>query len=180
MRYSLRWFALSGLACCALSVTLPATASPSIQTAFSPEHGALQLVLSTIDSAQESIRMMGYSFTSPEVVRALVDAHRRGVNVKIVLDEKGNRNKASVAAMNLVAGAGIPIRTNDRYAILHDKVIIIDDHTVETGSFNYTRAAARKNSENVLVIHEMPEIASRYLAHWQSRWDTGTKWIPRY
>lgn len=165
MRYSLRGLALSCLACCALSIALQATASPSIQTAFSPERGALELVLSTIGSARQSIRMMGYSFTSPEVVRALVDVHRRGVDVKIVLDEKGNRNKSSLAAMNLVAGAGIPLRTNDRYAIMHDKVIIVDGHTVETGSFNYTRAGARKNSENVLVIREMPEIASRYLDH---------------
>lgn len=180
MRNSLRWLALSGLACCALSVSLPATASPSIQTAFSPERGALELVLNTIGSARESIRMMGYSFTSPEVVRALVDAHRRGVDVKIVLDEKGNRNRASVAAMNLVAGAGIPVRTNDRYAIMHDKIIIVDGQTVETGSFNYTRAGARKNSENVLVIREMPEIASRYLTHWQSRWSQGTDWKPTY
>lgn len=178
MRYSLRWLTLSGLACCALSVAMPATASPSIQTAFSPEHGALQLVLNTIGSARESILLMGYSFTSPEVVRALIDAHRRGVDVKVVLDEKGNRSKASVAAMSLVARAGIPIRTNERYAILHDKIIIVDDHTVETGSFNYTRAGARNNSENVLVLREMPEIASQYSAHWQSRWDTGTNWAP--
>lgn len=180
MRNSLHRLALSGLACCALSIALPVTATPSIQTAFSPERGALQLVLSTIGSASQSIRMMGYSFTSPEVVRALVDAHRRGVEVKIVLDEKGNRNKASVAAMNLVAGAGIPLRTNDRYAIMHDKVIIVDGHTVETGSFNYTRAGARRNSENVLVIREMPEVASHYLAHWQSRWNEGADWKPTY
>lgn len=180
MRYSLRRLALSGLGCCALSIALPATASPSIQTAFSPEGCALELVLGTIGSASESIRMMGYSFTSPEVVRALVDAHRRGVDVKIVLDEKGNRNRPSVAAMNLVADAGIPVRTNDRYAIMHDKVIIVDGQTVETGSFNYTRAGARKNSGNVLVIREMPEIASRYLAHWQSRWPQGTDWKPTY
>lgn len=180
MRYSLRRLALSGLACCALSVNLPATAAPSIQTAFSPEGGALQLVLSTIGSARESIRLMGYSFTSPEVVKALVDAHRRDVDVKIVLDEKGNRNKVSLAALNLVAGAGIPLRTNDRYAIMHDKVIIVDGNTVETGSFNFTRAGARTNSENVLVIREMPEIASRYLAHWQSRWTQGVDWKSQY
>lgn len=180
MRYSLRRLVLSGLACCVLSVTLPATADPSIQTAFSPECDELQLVLSTIGSARESILLMGYTFTSPEVVRALVDAHRRGVEVKIVLDEKGNRNKVSVAAMNLIAGAGIPLRTNGHYAIMHDKVIIVDGHTVETGSFNYTRAGARKNSKNVLVIREMLEIASSYLAHWQSRWLQGVDWKPTY
>jgi len=87
---------------------------------------------------------MGYSFTSPEVVSALVRAKRRGVDVKIVLDEKGNRSKTSQAAMNVVVNAGIPLRTNGHYAIMHDKVIIVDNHTVEAGSFNYTRSAASR------------------------------------
>ena len=126
------------------------------------------------------IPMMGYSFTSPEVVSALVRAKRRGVDVKIVLDEKGNRSKASQAAMNIVVNAGIPLRTNGRYAIMHDKVIIVDNHTVEAGSFNYTRSAASRNSENVLVINEVPEVAQTYLQHWQSRWDGGTDWHSSY
>jgi phosphatidylserine/phosphatidylglycerophosphate/cardiolipin synthase-like enzyme len=75
---------------------------------YSPEGTALQLVLKTINSAQQEIRLMGYSFTSPEVVSALVRAKHRGVDVKIVLDEKGNRSKASQAAMNVVVNAGIP------------------------------------------------------------------------
>ncbi|ARW95421.1 phospholipase D family protein [Enterobacter hormaechei] len=134
----------------------------------------------TIESAQQEIRLMGYSFTSPEVVSALVRAKRRGVDVKIVLDEKGNRSKASQAAMNVVVNAGIPLRTNGRYAIMHDKVIIVDNHTVEAGSFNYTRSAASRNSENVLVINEVPEVAQTYLQHWQSRWDGGTDWHSSY
>lgn len=56
----------------------------------------------------------------------------------------------------------------------------MDGHTVETGSFNYTRAGSRRNSENVLVIREMPEVAGSYLAHWQSRWNEGTVWKPTY
>lgn len=52
---------------------------------------------------------MGYSFTSPDVVRALMAARRHGVDVKVVIDEKGNRSKASQAAMNLVVNAGIPL-----------------------------------------------------------------------
>ncbi|UAN48805.1 hypothetical protein KGP17_27725 (plasmid) [Serratia sp. JSRIV001] len=63
---------------------------------------------------------------------------------------------------------------------MHDKVIIQDNHTVEVGSFNYTRAAARANSESVLVIREMPALAQSYLAHWQSRWDDGTDWQSSY
>lgn len=179
-KFTFRQLAVSGLVCLSLSCIQPAAAAPSVQVGFSPEGSALQLVLKTIESAQHEIRLMGYSFTSPEVVSALVRAKRRGVDVRIVLDEKGNRSKASQAAMNIVVNAGIPLRTNGRYAIMHDKVIIVDNHTVEAGSFNYTRSAASRNSENVLVINEVPEVAQTYLQHWQSRWDGGTEWHSSY
>ena len=179
-KFTFRPLAVSGLVCLSLSCIQPAAAASSVQVGFSPEGSALQLVLKTIESAQQEIRLMGYSFTSPEVVSALVRAKRRGVDVKIVLDEKGNRSKASQAAMNIVVNAGIPLRTNGRYAIMHDKVIIVDNHTVEAGSFNYTRSAASRNSENVLVINEVPEVAQTYLQHWQSRWDGGTDWHSSY
>jgi phosphatidylserine/phosphatidylglycerophosphate/cardiolipin synthase-like enzyme len=61
-----------------------------------------------------------------------------------------------------------------------NKVLIVDNQTVEVGSFNYSRAAARSNSENALVVREMPELAQTYLAHWQSRWDLGTDWKSSY
>ncbi|MXG80394.1 phospholipase D family protein [Escherichia coli] len=179
-KFTFRQLAVSGLVCLSLSCIQPAAAAPSVQAGFSPEGSALQLVLKTIEAAQHEIRLMGYSFTSPEVVSALVRAKRRGVDVRIVLDEKGNRSKASQAAMNIVVNAGIPLRTNGRYAIMHDKVIIVDNHTVEAGSFNYTRSAASRNSENVLVINEVPEVAQTYLQHWQSRWDGGTDWHSSY
>lgn len=179
-KFTFRQLAVSGLVCLSLSCIQPAAAASPVQVGFSPEGSALQLVLKTIESAQQEIRLMGYSFTSPEVVSALVRAKRRGVDVKIVLDEKGNRSKASQAAMNVVVNAGIPLRTNGRYAIMHDKVIIVDNHTVEAGSFNYTRSAASRNSENVLVINEVPEVAQTYLQHWQSRWDGGTEWHSSY
>ncbi|EJM2133356.1 phospholipase D family protein [Escherichia coli] len=179
-KFTFRQLAMSGLVCLSLSCIQPVAAALSVQVGFSPEGSALQLVLKTIESAQHEIRLMGYSFTSPEVVSALVRAKRQGVDVRIVLDEKGNRSKASQAAMNVVVNAGIPLRTNGRYAIMHDKVIIVDNHTVEAGSFNYTRSAASRNSENVLVINEVPEVAQTYLQHWQSRWDGGTDWHSSY
>lgn len=179
-KFTFRQLAVSGLVCLSLSCIQPAAAAPSVQVGFSPEGSALQLVLKAIESAHQEIRLMGYSFTSPEVVSALVRAKRRGVDVRIVIDEKSNRSKASQAAMNVVVNAGIPLRTNGRYAIMHDKVIIVDNHTVEAGSFNYTRSAASRNSENVLVINEVPEVAQTYLQHWQSRWDGGTDWHSSY
>ncbi|MFZ8819962.1 phospholipase D family protein [Klebsiella michiganensis] len=180
MGFPLRTPCLSGLISLSLFAPVPAVYAASIETGYSPEGTALQLVLKTINSAQQEIRLMGYSFTSPEVVSALVRAKHRGVDVKIVLDEKGNRSKASQAAMNVVVNAGIPLRTNGHYAIMHDKVIIVDNHTVESGSFNMTRSASSRNSENVLVINDVPEVAQTYLQHWQSRWDGGTEWHSSY
>lgn len=155
-------------------------AAPSLDVGFSPEGSALTVVLKTLDEAHDSIRLMGYSFTSPEVVKSLVAAKKRGVDVRVVVDDKGNRSKASQAAMNVVVNAGIPLRTNGQYKIMHDKVIITDGQNVETGSFNYTRSAAESNSENALLIRGVPALAQSYQAHWQSRWDGGTDWHSVY
>lgn len=43
---------------------------------------------------------MAYSFTAPDIMKALVAAKKRGVDVKIVIDERGNTGRASIAAMN--------------------------------------------------------------------------------
>lgn len=138
----------------------------SIQVGFSPEGTAQQVVLNTINQSQKSVRLMAYSFTSPEVVRALINARKRGVDVRVVIDEKGNtcdKCKASKAAMNLLVNAGIPLRTVSKYKIMHDKVIITDGANVETGSYNFSTAANKSNSENAILIQDVPELAQQYL-----------------
>lgn len=173
-----RWL-LPGLLGLAMCSPVPITYAATIETGFSPEGTALQLVLKTIETSHQEIRLMGYSFTSPEVVRALVQAKRRGVDVKVVLDA-GKNNNASKAAMNLLAGAGIPVRTVSTYKILHDKVIVADGRNTQVGSFNFSRAADRSNSENVLVVWDDPVVASSYLKHWASRWAQGADWKQTY
>lgn len=174
--------AISGVLLVCLLVSGGAVAQPTVQAGFSPEGSALQLVLNTIDAAQKSIRLMGYSFTSPEVSRSLIQAKQRGVDVKVVLDWKANNAKGSAgaAAINLLVNAGIPVRTVSQFKIMHDKVIITDGRNVETGSFNFSRAAARSNSENALVIRDYPVLADTYLQHWQSRWEMGEDWRSSY
>ena len=158
----------------------PGTATSPIEVAFSPEAGAEALVLKVISSARQSIQLAGYSFTSPAVVRGLIDAKRRGVNVKVLLDDKGNRGQASVAAMNLIVSAGIPLRVVSVYAIHHDKYIVVDGKHTETGSFNFSQAAAKSNSENVLVIWDNPTVAERYLSQWENRWRQGIEVESKY
>ena len=155
-----------------------------IETAFSPEGGGEALVIKVIDSAVKSIRLSAYSFTSPVVVRALLDAKRRGVEIAVVVDYKNNisedRSGKAKAALNLLVSAGISTRTISRYPIHHDKFIVVDGLHVETGSFNYSVAAARRNSENVLVIWNNSQVAASYLKHWQSRYEQGTDYKSAY
>ncbi|MGZ3237313.1 MAG: phospholipase D family nuclease, partial [Burkholderiaceae bacterium] len=155
------------------SYTDKAPASEATEVAFSPEAGSEALVVKVINASQKSIRLAAYSFTSPAVVRALLNAKKRGVDIKVVVDDRGNRAKKSLAALNLLVNAGIPTRTISNYAIHHDKYIVSDDRHVQTGSFNYSQAAAISNSENVLVLWNKPDIAASYLQHWQNRYDQG-------
>ncbi|KVE31067.1 phospholipase D family nuclease [Burkholderia sp. TSV86] len=157
-----------------------APAGQVVEAAFSPDGGAEALILKVIGTARVSLRLAGYSFTSPKIVRALLDAHRRGVDIAVVVDNDGNRSKASKQALNLLVNAKVRTRTIDRYAIHHDKYIVVDARHVETGSFNYSAAAAARNSENVLVVWNNPALASQYLAHWQNRFDQGIDYRSSY
>lgn len=145
--------------------------SLQIESAFSPGDGSEALVLKVIDSSVSKIRLAAYSFTSPSVVQALLAAKKRGVDVRVVVDERGNKGKSSVAALNLIVNAGIPTKTISVYAIHHDKYIVADERTVQTGSFNYSKAAAKSNSENVVVVWNNPALAKSFLVHWEDRWN---------
>jgi phosphatidylserine/phosphatidylglycerophosphate/cardiolipin synthase-like enzyme len=54
---------------------------------------------------------------------------------------------------------------------MHNKYIVIDGRTIQTGSFNYTANAEKRNAENVMVIRNNPALAEKYLKNWQALWD---------
>ena len=72
--------------------------------------------------------------------------------------------------------AGIPIRINSHYAIMHDKYLIIDAKTIETGSFNYTQNAEHYNAENVVVIKNNKTLAQKYQENWEKLWSEGEEY----
>jgi phosphatidylserine/phosphatidylglycerophosphate/cardiolipin synthase-like enzyme len=156
----------------------PLPPGASFDAAFSPRGGGLELVLSTIKAAQKTIRVAAYSFTSKPIATALVDAHRRGVDVRVVADKNGNFSRYT--ATTFLANQGVPVRLNGSYAIHHHKFMVIDGQTLQTGSFNYSKAAEEKNAENVLVVHSAPELAGKYAAEWERLWSEGQDVGKRY
>lgn len=145
-----------------------------VRVAFSPGD-AEALVVSTIGGAKKEVRMAAYSFTSPKVAKALVDAKKRGVDVRAVLDKSQRTERYSGATF--LANEGIAVRINSKYAIMHNKFIVVDGVTVETGSFNFTSSAAKRNAENVIVIEDDAKTAGIYTAEWARLWNESEAFV---
>lgn len=158
--------------CCVCPPVIAAVdvaATGRLEAAFSPNEGAQELVVKTIAAAQREIHMLAYSFTSAPVTQALLSVRKRGVSVKLIVDQAHNLNMDSSgkarSALSALASAGVDVRTINAYAIHHDKVIIVDRRHVQLGSFNYSAAAESRNSENVLINWDNPGLAAVYLKH---------------
>lgn len=145
---------------------------PTYEVAFSPRQGATELIIKAISEAKHSIKLAAYSFTSKPIAEALIGAHKRGVKVQAVLDKSNLTGKYSSATF--LHNMGMPTRINSKYAIMHNKFMIIDETNVQLGSFNYTKAAEERNAENVLYIRNNPDLAKAYSNNWQKLWDEST------
>jgi len=149
------------------SQQVPATGN--LEIAFSPKSGATDLVVKVINSAKKSVRLAAYSFTSKPIAEALVAAHKRGIDVQVVVDKSQKTEKYSSATF--LANMSIPVRVDSMHAIMHNKFIVVDKQTVENGSFNYTSAAEERNAENALVNWNNPKLAEIYTANWNEHWN---------
>jgi phosphatidylserine/phosphatidylglycerophosphate/cardiolipin synthase-like enzyme len=126
-------------------------------------------VLRAIDGAQATIRLQMYSLTLRDVVSALVRAKRRGVDVRVIVDRgqlRQDRNDSS--RVEDLASAGVPVLVDSVPGLMHNKIMIVDDETVLTGSFNYTSGAEHWNAENLLLLRD-PGLAAEYLRNWNQR-----------
>ena len=147
-------------------VDAPAAQSlPPIEVYFSPKGGCTEAVVKELAAAKSTVLVQAYSFTSVPIAKALLDAHKRGVNVEVILDKSQKGEKYTSA--DFVIHAGIPTKIDAKHAIAHNKIMVIDGQTIITGSFNFTTAAEEHNAENLLVIRSA-DIAAKYTANWQT------------
>lgn len=145
---------------------------------FTPGQDCEGLAVALIDDARETVQLQAYGFTSAPIAKALVRAQARGVRLSILIDKEARQDQHSQAPQ-LIA-AGVPVAVDDRPAIAHNKVLIVDAATavpvVVTGSFNWTRGAQDRNAENLLVIEAEPAITAAYAAAFDARRSISTPW----
>jgi phosphatidylserine/phosphatidylglycerophosphate/cardiolipin synthase-like enzyme len=138
--------------------------APAVEVYFSPHGGCTDAIIRELNRAQSSILVQAYSFTAAPIAKALLDAHKRGVKVEVILDKSQRTQKYSSATF--LSNSGIPTKIDAAHAIAHNKVMIIDNETVIAGSFNFTKAAENNNTENLLVIHDR-RLAGLYTRNWR-------------
>lgn len=148
-----------------LLVTAIAVTAAEIQVYFSPRGGCTAAIVQNVNAAKSNVLVQAYSFTSAPIAKALVQAHKRGVKVEVILDK--SQRTAQYSSATFLFNAGIPTLIDDNHAIAHSKIIVIDRTTVITGSFNFSKAAEESNAENLLVIQDR-ELAAEFLQNWQA------------
>jgi phosphatidylserine/phosphatidylglycerophosphate/cardiolipin synthase-like enzyme len=154
-----------------------ATTTPATMTVcFTPGANCTDTIVKTLSDAKRTILVQAYSFTSAPLAKALLDAHKRGVQVQVILDKSQRTEKYSSA--DFLANQGVPTMIDANHAIAHNKVIVIDGELVITGSFNFTKAAQEKNAENVLIIRDQA-LAAQYTQNWDAHGQHSQPYVGR-
>jgi phosphatidylserine/phosphatidylglycerophosphate/cardiolipin synthase-like enzyme len=147
----------AGLACVAQDIRLNNT---PVAVYFSPNGNATNAIVQEIKQARSEILIQAFSFTSTQIAKALTDASARRVTVIALFDKSDVRDKFGL--IDALAKRGIQVMIDDKHAIAHNKIMIIDRATLITGSFNFTKAAEEHNAENLLIIKN-GELSTVYL-----------------
>jgi phospholipase D len=137
-----------------------------LQVCFTPGQDCTTLVVEAIKKAQRLVQVQAYSFTSLPIADALIAAKARGVRVEVLMDK--GQLKEPYSQLRHLKEAGIPVAFDTVSGLAHNKVMILDNRYVLTGSFNWTKAAQTRNAENILFIDD-PEMAALYAKNWDER-----------
>ena len=153
------------------SANVAPAASAQLTVLFSPEDPIQRTLIGMINNAQRNILVQAYLLTDDTIANALIRAHKRGVNVEVLLDAQMVSNARGSDGVRLYE-AGIPVRLETRYENAHNKIMIFDHDTanaaVVTGSYNFTYGAQRSNAENVVIIRQSPTVIKRYVDNWRA------------
>jgi phosphatidylserine/phosphatidylglycerophosphate/cardiolipin synthase-like enzyme len=105
-------------------------------------------LVEAIDDARLSIDVAAYSLSLNSVRSALINAHQRGLTVRMVMESTNMDNSDP----QRIIEAGIPVVGDNRDGLMHDKFIVIDRSEVWMGSMNYTDSGTYDDNNNMLRI----------------------------
>jgi phosphatidylserine/phosphatidylglycerophosphate/cardiolipin synthase-like enzyme len=157
---------LSALAVALAAKVCAAAPSATVETCFAPESDCAAFAVRAIDRAEHEILVGAYGLTTGAgIVEALLRAHRRGVEVKLIADKTTPCGRNS--GIDPLASAGVPVWIDHVARIAHAKTMVIDGTVTLNGSYNWTRGASGNSEDLNLVASRI--VAATYAAHWRDR-----------
>ena len=147
------------------SETKPST---NAQVLFSPGTDCLDALVDALEGAKSHVDICVFTITDNRVARPIVEAHRRGVKVRIVTDDDKSEDRGS--DVDRLAEQGVPVRFDQSPHHMHHKFAVFDRRTIVNGSYNWTRSAAEHNRENI-VFSDDPAIVGPFQKMFDSLWD---------
>ena len=148
----------------------PATTA---EVSFSPGEACLQTIRAQVSRARRSIDVCVFTITDDRIAAAILDAHRRGVEVRVITDNDKSLDEGS--DVDRLARAGVPVRKDMTECHMHHKFAVFDGRLMLTGSYNWTRSAARYNEENLIVSGD-PRLVGPFAREFEALW---SKLAPR-
>lgn len=160
-------------------VLVLACARPPAETQvyFSPKGGVEKALVRLVDEASRQADIAMYAFTSERLAEALVQAHRRGVRVRVLLDPNF-AEESGFSQHEFLAANGVEVRSDpvhaERAGLMHNKFLVVDGRVVATGSYNWTASADTTNDENIIVLRNQPVVQQAFGRRFELLWQRGT------
>ena len=135
---------------------------------FTPQDGPIKYgIRPKLQAAKTSIDVAVFFLTHKHITKDLIDAHRRGVKVRVIMDATGAKNGYS--KHEILRAAGIPLKIETWGGKMHMKSAVIDDDILIAGSMNWTSAGERSNDENTMIIRNSA-LVSEYRRAFNRMW----------
>ena len=110
------------------TITLSQEKPANWEVYFSPHGGCTDAIIKELNKAKSTVLVQAYSFTSGPIAKALLNAHKRGIKIEVILDKSQRTQKYSSATF--LFNVGIPVKIDAQHARAHNKVMVIDGETV--------------------------------------------------
>jgi phosphatidylserine/phosphatidylglycerophosphate/cardiolipin synthase-like enzyme len=147
-----------------------------------------QPILQPIANARRSLLVKMFVFSDPALLQAVVDAKRRGVDVRVMLNAaRRDGEDDNEAARRLLSDAAVDLRdSNPTFALTHEKSMVVDETTAFVKSLNWaTRNLTDTRDYAIVTDHprEVREIMDCFDADWNRQaFDPGASaqlvWCP--
>jgi cardiolipin hydrolase len=126
--------------------------APESGAFFSPGEAPLGKITGLLSAARKTVDICVFTITDDRISKAIVAAHKRGVQVRIISDDDKAGDRGS--DVDRLRDLGIAVRVDHTRHHMHHKFALFDRAQLLTGSYNWTRSAQMHNHENVIVTSD--------------------------